>query len=95
MFLGIYRFEGPTSQLLPKYEKLVAGIPPQALHLHTCVVDDQGLWIYDCCPSRDAFEVFAASPSFQEAVLKAGLPTPAVSPIGEVHAAFVAGNKVI
>jgi hypothetical protein len=95
MFLGTYRFEGPATTLVPAYEQLLAGIPAQGLHLHTCVVDDGGIWIYDCCPTREVFKSFANSPAFLEAIKTAGLPIPRVTPVGEVHRAFVTGKQVI
>jgi len=95
MFLGIYRFEGSVERLRAAYEKLLASMPHDGLHLHVGVFDAGGLWIYDACPSRAIFESFAASTTFRDALAAAGLPKPAVTPVGEVHRAFVAGKRVV
>jgi len=93
MFLGIYRLEGDTNQLRRGYERLLELVPHDGMQLHVCVTDPGGLWIYDTCPSREAFLSFAASPEFRNALKTAGLPEPKVTPIGEVQAAFVAGKR--
>jgi len=93
MFLGIYRLEGDTSQLRQGYERLLESVPHDGMQLHVCVTDPGGLWIYDTCPSREAFLSFAASPEFRNALKTAGLPEPKVTPVGDVQAAFVAGKR--
>ena len=95
MFLGIYRFEGDVSELLPAYERLLESIPSDTLSLHVCVQDAGGLWVYDTCPSKDVFQSFASSAGFHDAVKAAGLPPPKVSLSGNVHSAIVSGKRVI
>jgi hypothetical protein len=93
MFLGIYRLKGNASQLLRAYDQLIANIPSSNLHLHVCVPDADGLWIYDSCPTRDIFTAFANSSDFRQALKSVGLPEPEVTPIGDIHAAFVNGKR--
>jgi hypothetical protein len=85
MFLSAYHFDGPPASLLPAYQRLQAASPPESLELHVCVIRDGGLTIYDACPSRAVFEQFHRSTDFEAAVAGAGLPTPRVEPLGEVH----------
>lgn len=93
MFLGTYRIEGDPAELTQAYDRLIAALPQSGLTLHVCVKDDQGLWIHDTCPSREAFVAFASSAELRNAMKSAGLPPPKVVPIGEVHAAFVGGER--
>src|SRR5204863_376507 len=50
-------------------------------------VHDDGILVLDACPSRAVFEQFSQSPQFRDAVATAGLPSPRVDLVGEVHAA--------
>ena len=87
MFLGAYHFDGLADELLVAYERLLAMFPPEKLDLHVCVVRDGGLTVYDACPSSAVFASFSAGDDFAGALRTAGLPTPRVEPIGEVHTA--------
>ena len=87
MFMGSYEFDGEPAALVPAYEKLLAGYPPDGLDLHVCVVGTHGITVYDACPSREVFTAFSASAEFAAALAGAGLPAPRVTPIGEVHVA--------
>ena len=94
MFLGIYRFEGDSARLRQAYDRMMEQIPHDGLHLHICVADANGLSIYDTCPSKEIFQSFAISPGFNGLMKASGLPLPKVTPMGEVHAAFVSGKRV-
>lgn len=89
MYLGRYDFDGDPAALLPAYERLMAGFPPDAIHLHLCLVTTRGLTVLDACPSPEVFAEFSTSDGFARAVRAAGLPAPAVTPLGEVHRAHV------
>jgi hypothetical protein len=93
MYLGIYRFEGNVPDLLVGYDRMMQAVPPAALHLHVCVPDDGGLWVYDACPTREVFERFAASADFRALLADAGLPPPQVRLVGDVHRAIVGGER--
>jgi hypothetical protein len=87
MFLGIYHFDGEPTALIPGYERLMAGMPPENITLHVCVVREGGLSVYDACPSKEVFASFSTGPDFAAAARAAGLPAPRVEQLGEVHAA--------
>ena len=90
MFLGAYHFDGDTPTLLDGYDRLAAQFPPGALQLHVCVARDDGITVFDACPSRAVFTDFSQGPEFLGAVSAAGLPRPRVELLGDVHAATVA-----
>jgi len=94
MFLGVYRFEGDTAQLRMAYERMLELIPHTNLQLHVCVPGDNGLSIIDTCPNKERFLSFASSSEFAEVLKTVGLPTPQITPMGEVHAAFINGNRI-
>lgn len=95
MFLGTYRFEGDPAQLKQAYDRMLALIPQENMSLHVCVLDDTGLWVYDTCPTREAFTEFSAGADLHNAFKAAGLPEPKVDPVGEVHVAFVGGKRTV
>ena len=94
MFLGIYAFEGEPATLLAAYERLIGDIPKGNLLLHACVKREGGIDVYDACPSREAFDGFAASAEFRGALDSAGLPAPTVTRLGDAHAAFAQGRRL-
>lgn len=87
MFLGAYHFTGHPAALVPAYDRLMTSMPPDAIVLNVCVVSDAGITVYDACPSRAVFEDFSRSGDFLGAVAEAGLPSPRVELLGDVHAA--------
>lgn len=94
MYLGIYSFEGEPAAMLAGYERLVGGIPRDNLLWHACVQRAGGIDVYDACPSRGAFERFAASAEFRGALAAAGLPAPTITRLGDAHAAFAQGQRL-
>ena len=54
-----------------------------------CVARDDGITVFDACPSRAVFTEFSQSPDFLLAVTGAGLPVPRVERLGDVHAAVL------
>jgi hypothetical protein len=89
MYLGSYRFEGDPAALFAAYERLCAGFPPGAIELQLCIADDDGITVFDACPSRDTFVAFSGGPDFAAALWGVGLPTPVVTPLGTVRAVRV------
>ena len=89
MFLSAYHLDGDTAELLPAYRRLQTTFPPESLDLHVCVVREDGITIYDACPSRAEFEEFQRSPEFRSALADAGLPEPRIEPLGEVQDAYL------
>jgi hypothetical protein len=94
MYLGIYRFRGNPDELLPAYDRLMAEVGGDAIHLHACAVEEDGITIYDACPTREAFESFSASAEFRAAAGIAGLPEPSVEGV-PLHAARARGGLVL
>jgi hypothetical protein len=88
--LGIYRFDGDPNELIPAYDRLMAGLPAEQVSFHACAVRPDGITIYDACPSEEAFRRWVSSPGLAEAFSSAGLPQPAISDV-PVHAAMVDG----
>ena len=84
-----YHFDGDRDELLAGYDRLLATYPPEILDLNVCVVRAGGISVYDSCPTKAIFEEFSRSPEFAQAVAGAGLPTPRIEAIGEIHAAHV------
>ena len=89
MFLGAYHFDGDPADLLAGHERLLDLIPPSALDLHLCVERDGGITVFDACPSRDVFNTFSTGPDFTAALQAAGLPTPRIEQLGDVHMAYL------
>lgn len=87
VFLGAYHFAGDSEALVAAHDRLVANFPPGSFDLHVCVAVDDGIVVYDACPSREVFTGFSQSPDFLAAVTAAGLPAPRVEPLGDVHSA--------
>jgi hypothetical protein len=88
--LGSYRFEGDPDQLVPAYDRLLEGMPKGQISLHVCVVDNDGITIYDTCPTEEVFREWIADPALAEAFAAAGLPEPTITG-SPVHAVFVSG----
>ena len=85
MYFGIYHFTGDTAALSRSFDTLVREFQDEIL-LTLCVTTDDGISIYDTCPTREEFETFSRSTRFRSALERAGLPEPRVELIGTVHA---------
>jgi hypothetical protein len=87
MFLGAYRFVGDPTELAATYDRFMTRFSDDQFLVHICVKTDEGLVIYDTCPSRADFHAFSTDPLILAAMQEAGLRDPQVEEIGEVHAA--------
>lgn len=76
MYLGIYEIDGDSAELLPAYDRLMIAMPEDQVHFHACAVRENGITIYDACPTREAFERFSTSAEFRNAAEAAELPWP-------------------
>ena len=76
MFLGAFHFDGPVDELTAAYDRMLASYPPDSLQLHIGVVREDGITVYDACPSRADFEHVIASDELRGALAAAGLPWP-------------------
>lgn len=87
MFMGIYEFNGDPEELLVAYDRMMEGLPTDGLSFHACIRRQVGIVIYDCCPSEEVFRAFSTSEGLLNAMSAAGLPTPVVAELGQVHVA--------
>ena len=82
-----------TSTAIPASScRAIAGswsIPIDALDVHLCITHDNGLTIFDACPTKAIHEQFTKSDMFLDAVTGAGLPAPRVEGLGDVQAAHL------
>ena len=85
MFLSSYRFAGDPAQLTAAYDRLAAAFAGVEFPLHVCVVDAGGITVLDACPSEEAFRAFSTGAEWRAAYTQAGLPDPAVQPLGQVR----------
>ena len=89
MFLSAYHFDGDRIELVAAHQRLLEHFPPETLDLHLCVTTDTGIVVFDACPSRAVHDQFINSPHFLGTVAAAGLSTPRIEPLGEVHLAHL------
>jgi hypothetical protein len=85
VFLSAYHFDGDPAALATAHDRLCKRLPPESLDLHVCVLDANGITVFDACPSREVFAAFSQSAAFRQAVAEAGLPQPRLEPLGDVH----------
>jgi hypothetical protein len=93
MHASIWRFPGDPDDLLPRYDAMVAEIPPTTMRLHLCLRAADGIVLVDTCPSRDVFEAFSAGAEFRALRERHGLPDSEHLEDFPVHAAFVDGSR--
>jgi hypothetical protein len=89
VFLAAFHFDGAATDLLPAYDRLMKAYPPDVLELHVCIQREDGVTVYDACPSHADFVAFSTSTELAAAVAAAGLPTPRIEALGEVYDAHV------
>jgi hypothetical protein len=92
MHASIWRFTGDPDRLLRSYDAMLTDIPSAGMRLHLCLRTPDGIVIVDTCPSREAFEQFAAGP-FPALRNRHGLPEPKDVQDGPVHARFIDGIR--
>lgn len=85
MYFSTYSFTGDSTDLAERFDRLLAGFPQDELILNVAVRTDTGLTVYDTCPDRAAFEGFSTGEEFAAALQANGLPTPVITPVGEIH----------
>jgi hypothetical protein len=93
MHASIWRFAGDPDELVRRYDAMIAEIPPANMRLHICLRADDGIVLVDTCPSREAFEAFAAGDAFRGLRERYGLPDPTQLEDFPVHAAVVDGAR--
>jgi hypothetical protein len=93
MHASIWRFNGDTAELLPRYDALVAEIPVANMQLHACLPTADGILVVDACPSEAVFREFFAGPVFRALREAHGLPEPELLDY-PVHRAFARGAEL-
>ena len=89
LYLGAFHFDGDPGELLLGYHRLVEQFPIDSLDVHLCVTRDNGLTIFDACPTKTVHEQFSTSCTFLDAVAAAGLPAPRIEGLGDVQVAHL------
>ena len=89
MYLGAAHFDGDPAELLPAYYRLLDRFGVETLDVHLCVIRDDGLTVFDACPSQEVYASFTASDTFQAAVAAAGLPAPRIEGLGGIQVAHL------
>jgi hypothetical protein len=90
MHASIWKFRGDPDELLRGYDAMVAEVPRANMRLHLCLRATDGIVIVDTCPTKEAFDSFAASRGLFG---RYGLPEPERLEDFPVHAAFVGGER--
>ncbi len=94
MHASIWRFGGDPDDLARRYEAMLAEMPTANMRLHLCLRGDDGIVLVDTCPSRAAFEAFAADDRIRALFRRHGLPDPERLEDFPVQAAFVEGRRL-
>jgi hypothetical protein len=89
LYLGAAHFDGDPGELLPAYHQVLERFGIDALYVHLCIVRDNGLTVFDACPSKAVHEEFTKSDMFLDAVAVAGLPAPRIEGLGDVQVAHL------
>ena len=88
-YLGAAHFDGDPGELLPAYHRLLERFGIDNLDVHLCVVRDDGLTVFDACPTKAVYEEFTTSDMFREAVSAAGLPAPRIEGLDDIQVAHL------
>ena len=89
LYLGAAHFDGDPGELLPAYHRMLERFGIDTLDVHLCIARQDGLTVFDACPSRAVYEEFTTSDMFREAVAAAGLPWPRIEGLGDVQVAHL------
>jgi hypothetical protein len=89
LYLGAVHFDGDPGQLLPAYDRMLERFGIENLDVHLCIVRDDGLTVFDACPTKADYEQFTGSDLFRDAVAAAGLPAPRIEGLGDVRVAHL------
>ena len=89
LYLGAMHFDGDPGELLPGYHRMLEGLGINSLDVHLCIVRDDGLTVFDACPTKAVYEEFTTSTMFRGAVAAAGLPAPRIEGLGDVQVAHL------
>jgi hypothetical protein len=91
MYLGVYDIDGDPDELVAAYDRLMNAVPDDQVLFHACAIRNDGITIYDACPTKEAFERFSSSEEYRSAAAAAGLPMPARIEGRPLHTARAGG----
>jgi hypothetical protein len=89
LYLGAVHFDGDPGELLPAYHRLLERFGIDTLDVHLCIARDDGLTVFDACPTKAVHQEFTASDMFRQAIAEAGLPAPRIEGLGDVRIAHL------
>ena len=94
MFLSRYDFTGDPTALHAALTRMAEKLPPDAIVLNVAVSTETGLSLYDTCPDLATFVEFSTSEQFTTMLSEVGLPTPTITPLGEVLGTIINVSSV-
>jgi hypothetical protein len=89
LYLGAVHFDGDPGELLPAYHRLLERFGIDTLDVHLCIVREDGLTVFDACPSKAVHQEFTTSDMFRDAVAAAGLHAPRIEGLGDIQVAHL------
>ena len=93
MHCSIWRFEGDPEDLARRYAALMAELPESNHRLHAAARTDEGLLIFDTCPSEEVYRSFFESGPARDLFARHGL-VPVSREDHPVLRAYARGERV-
>ena len=94
MHCSIATYVGDPSDLVARYEALVAEVPARNMRFHACARTEAGIVIFDTCPSKEAYDSFWSSPDVLALFERHGLANPTERIDFPVVRAYADGTRV-
>lgn len=94
MHCSISTYVGDTADLVARYEALVAEVPAENMRFHACARTNNGIVIFDTCPSKEAYDSFWSSPDVLALLERHGLADPTERLDFPVVRAYAGGTRV-
>ena len=89
LYLGAAHFDGDPGELLPAYHRMLERFGIDTLDVHLCIARDDGLTVFDACPTKAVHQEFTGGDMFRQAIAEAGLPAPRIEGLGDVRIAHL------
>jgi hypothetical protein len=91
---SIWTYVGDPDELVARYEAMIAEVPEENMLFHACARTEDGIVIFDTCPSKEVFDDFYGRPEVQALFARHGLDRPAESVDFPVVRAYARGARV-
>jgi hypothetical protein len=91
---SIWRFVGDPSQLLRRYDAMLAEVPTANMRLHLCLQSADGFVLVDTCPTKQVYDAFAKGEAFRSLRDRHSLPAPVELADFPVHVAIADGRAL-